>query len=250
MSAAAKAGGKILKKYFGQELEISEKSGARDLVSRADREAETAIIKILKKRFPDYNIFGEESGHHQRGSRYTFIIDPLDGTYNFLSGIPNFTAAIGLSRSNQIVAGVVYQPIINYLYWAAKGKGAYLNGKKLKVGGENNIKKAAIAYACGYNQKNGLAMDKKLMSLNPQRIFRHWSVAYDFCLLGQGKIEALIVNGNDLYDFAAGKLIATEAGALITDFSGQNESNDSNNFFIASNGLAIHKRLLKITKAR
>ena len=91
-------------------------------------------------------------------------------------------------------------------------------------------------------------MDKKLMALNPQRIFRHWSLAYDFCLLAQGKIEAVISNGNDLYDFAAGKLIAQEAGCLLTDFSGKKEEYDVNNFFLASNGVAIHKYLLKMTR--
>ena len=246
---AAKAGGKILKKYFGQKLKITEKSSVRDLVSRADQESEKAILKILKKSFPDFNIFGEEGGHRDNGSTHTFAVDPLDGTHNFLSGIPNFTVSIGLLRSNQIIAGVVYQPIINYLYWAEEGKGSYLGGQKLRVGRQNNIAAAAIAYAVGYNQKNGLAMDKKLMSLNWQRIFRHWSLAYDFCLLAQGKIDAVVVNGNNLYDFAAGKLIARQAGALITDFSGKKEYIDSNSFFVASNGLAIHKHLLKIIKA-
>lgn len=247
---AAKAGGKILEKYFGRELEITQKSTIQDLVTKADKESEKVIIKILSQEFPQYNIFGEESGLLDRKSDHIFIIDPLDGSHNFVSGIPNFSVSIGLLKNDEVISAVICHPVINHIYSAEKNKGAWLGGKKLRVNKIKDIKRASIAYGRGYIEAKTKS-DKIEINLNkakPRRVFQNWSLAYDFCLLASGKIEAVIVNGNDDYDFVAGKLIARQAGALITDFAGQPEKNDKNRFFVASNGAVLHKHLLKVIK--
>jgi myo-inositol-1(or 4)-monophosphatase len=247
---AAEAGGEIAKKYFGKSLKIEGKSIPADFRTKADLESEKAIIKILSKAFPKYNIVSEETGEIDKGSEYTFYVDPLDGTNNFVLGIPYFSISISLVRSGEIIFGVVYNPILNHIYWAEKGKGAFLNGKRIKVNKESDIKNSSVsvvvAFSCpdDYEPK----VSSKIFALNAKRVLTNWSVALDLCLLAAGKMEAIIIKEIHLWDFTAGKLIAKEAGAFVTDFDGKKESEDVNNTFLTSNGTKIHKELLEVSK--
>lgn len=248
---AAEEGGKIVKKYFGQPLEIEEKSTAADFRTKADLESEKVILDILTTEFPDYNIHSEERGYIDKKSEFTFIIDPLDGSNNFVVGIPNFSVNIALSRNKKIIASVTHQPIINQTFYTKVGEGAFLGNQKLKVNQEPNIKKSSIVYTCGYNtsKKWQGEIKNRIENLNIKRSLNNWSPAFDFCLLASGKIEVIINDGNEIYDCAAGKLIAREAGALITDFKGNKDLDDTNRFFLASNGTKIHQEILKILTA-
>src|SRR3989338_1377041 len=129
---AAKAGGEVVRKYFGTVLTIVEKSKASDVRTEADVESEAAIISILKKAFPAYNIFSEECGLIDKKSEYTFYIDPLDGTNNFVLGIPNFSVLIALAHGREAIFGLVYLPMLDVFYHAEKGKGAFLGSKSIK----------------------------------------------------------------------------------------------------------------------
>lgn len=243
---SAKEGGKILLKYFGKDLKIENKSTLADMQTKADVESEKAILEILEKEFPDYNIWGEESGLNDKKSEYTFVVDPLDGSYNFINNIPYFSVAVALMKNKEIIFSVIYDPILKRTYWAKKGQGSFLNNKKIKVNKESNIENSSVAYITRYinSKKYYMNLLGELHNYEVRRIFVNWSVALDFCLFSMGKIEAIIHNGSELYDYAAGKLLAQEAGALITNFKGDKEFKEEE--FLATNGTKIHKQLLKI----
>ncbi len=247
---AAKAGGKITKKYFGKVLEIEGKSTPADFRTKADLESEKAIIKILTKAFPKYNIISEEAGEMNKNSECTFIIDPLDGTNNFVLGIPYFSTGIGLMKNNETIFGVIYDPILKNIYFAEKGIGAYFNGNRINCNEEKDIKNATVSvvvsYDCPAAYESKVIAD--LNTKNVKRILKNWSCLLDLCLLASGKLEYVIFYDCQLYDFIPGKLIAKEAGASVSDFNGRNESNDKNNTFLASNGVKIHQEILSLLK--
>lgn len=245
---ASSAAAKILKKHFGNSLEAHQKKSAADFYTKADLESEKNLINTLHKSFPNYNILSEESGLINNDSEFTFIVDPLDGTSNFALGIPNFSISIGLFENNNIIAGVVNNPMLGYIYAAEKGKGAFLNKKRIEINSEKDIKKSNVAYDCDYGhylEKNLRKLMSDLEEKNIKRFLINMSPALDLCRLAEGKIECFINNGNEIYDYAAGKLIVKEAGGVITDFYNNVEINDKDNKFIASNGLRIHKAVVE-----
>lgn len=247
---AAENGGREVNKYFGDVLKINEKSTLSDFRTKADTESEKAILSVLKSEFPDFNILSEETGVIDKNSEYTFIIDPLDGTNNFVLGIPNFSISIALMKNDELILGVVHIPILGQTYYAQKGKGAYLNDRKLSVNSEQDMKRVTISYTCGYINSRDFSqkLQKKLDDFPIKRVLTMWSPAVDLCLLASGKIEAIINNANEIYDFAAGKIIAREAGAVITDFEGNKDVEDRSNVFIVSNTKNIQQNLIVILK--
>ena len=247
LQQAARAGGEILQGYFGQTLEVTEKSMASDFRTKADLESEAAILTVLDQEYSHYNIQSEETGFIDRQSEYTFVIDPLDGTNNFSLGIPNFTVSIALLKKEEIVAGVVYQPIIDQMYFAAKGEGAFLEDDQLRVSTETQISKSTVAHGCGYDTPPHVEANlaKDFHKQNIKRVLTNWSIANDFCLLASGKIEGVVIDGSELYDFAAGKIIAKEAGAMVSTFKGEPDA-DTNRFFFASCNQSIHDAMLAV----
>ena len=249
MIKAAKAGGRVAKKLFGESLKVTTKESLNDFRTKADTGSEVAILEILKKEFPDFGIYSEEIGYLRKESEYDFIVDPLDGSYNFVIGIPDFSISIALKKNKEVIAAVVYLPILNYVYRAEKGKGAFLNNKKISVNKEDDIKKSTVVYAFDYKFSRNSAneIEGKIWKAGVNRMINNWSPAASCCLLASGKIEAVIFSKIHLHDFCAGKLIAKETDALVTDFKGNKEKKDENNEFIASNGF-IHRKLLNIFK--
>lgn len=248
---AAHAGGKILRKYFGQTLNLVEKSMVADFKTEADVESEEAILKILKAKLPKYNIHAEEEGKLNNNSDYTIIVDPLDGTNNFVLGIPNFSVSIAIINNNEATVGVVYQPILDQTYVAEKNKGSFLNGKKINVNNVTDPGNMTIAYGCGYKtaHKRIAQILEKLINSEHKRISFNWSPAYDYCLLASGKIESIITDsGTEIYDYGAGKLIAREAGAKIIDFNGKEETDYINDNFIISNSKKVNEYIFNIIK--
>lgn len=246
---AALEGGRLLKKYFGRTLAIEEKSLSSDLKTVADKESEDAILRILSENYPKSNILAEESGFQNNDSEHIFVVDPLDGTNNFILTIPYFSSTIALIERNDVVFAVTYNPVLNQIFWAEKDRGAFLGEKRLKVNGENNISKTSVAYTCGYEYKR-----RKLSTIifrhlteecNIKRFLTNWCPTLDYCLLASGKIEAVINNDNEIYDYIAGKLIVREAGGKITDFRGNEEITVKNSIFLATNGTSIHDQLLE-----
>lgn len=246
---AALRGGEVVRKYFGQALETEKKSNIGDLRTKADVESEQAIIESLARSFPNFNIYAEESGETNNKSEFTLVIDPLDGTSNFVMGIPDFAISIGLLKGEEAVFGVIYNPVTNQLYTAEKGKGAFLNGKQIHVNNEIEITRSTISYTCGYNTGRAYSerVTNELRGKGVKRIVDHWAPAFDYCLLASGRIEAVISKEGDLEDYVAAKVIVTEAGGKVTDFSGTSDMG-RNQDFVATNGQAIHETLLKIVR--
>ena len=240
----------MLKKYFGQSLDIVQKSAAFDLKSRADDESEAAIIEVLKKEFPEANIHAEESGKFENGSDYTFIIDPLDGTHNFLLGVPTFTISIGLLHHKKVIAGVIFAPVIDQTFYAELGKGAFLEGKRLQPSNEVNYERAIISLNFSY----GVTRDRLKQAMRsafenkPMRVITEWCETYYFCLLASGKIEGMTCEGSELHDFVAGKFIVREAGCVVADFMGNPDTDDLADEFIVASNQDILKHLIEVVK--
>ena len=247
---AAHAGGKVLRQHFGKTLNIVEKSTVADFQTEADLGSEKAILKILKKEFPDYNILSEEEGKTDKDSGYTLVIDPLDGTNNFVLGIPDFSVSIALLHKGEAIAGVIYQPIIDQTYSSIKGRGAYLNGQRIKVNEILDHKNLTVMCTFGYkvNKDYFSRVMRSLCSSDCKRIINNWAATFCYCLLASGKIESVVTDGIEIHDFAAGKLIALEAGAKIIDFTGKEEKSYINTKFIMSNSAEINKYIFSIIK--
>lgn len=241
---AALEAGKILEKYFETELEHSTKED-NSIVTKVDSECEEIIKNILSKEFPQHSILAEETGHTKNTGSYTWLIDPLDGTRNFTRGIPLFAVSIALEQEGEIIVGVVYNPATRSLYYAEKGKGAYLNNKKISVSKE---KTQHFILVGGKGRKDeDRDLFRKLMHYLPEKIeavtIRDFGcTTIDLVYFARGGIEAAVSLGLKPYDFAAGVLIAQEAGAMITTLDGSPWAFPGN-YFIASNGY-LHDKLV------
>ena len=241
---AAKEAGKIQLKYFGniKDIKYKDKTNA---VTNADLEADDKILKIIKGSFPDHNILSEESGAIGKGSEYKWLIDPLDGTHNYMHNLPLFGISIALEYKKEIVLGVIYLPYFDSLYVAERGKGAFLNDKRIKVSGVEEFGRSMIFLDGGLHRE--LKNRFKLVSNLAKDVhkMRVMGVAViDFVYVAEGRIEASILFPTNPWDIAAGILIVKEAGGKVTDFEGKMASPYSNKIII-SNG-KVHEKVLRI----
>lgn len=240
---AAQKAGDILLRYFETSVRREVKAD-KSFVTAADTEAEAAIIAEIKKSFPDHGILGEESGEERSASAFQWVIDPLDGTANFVNGIPLFAVSIAALRGGIPVAGVVYQPVGNSLYTAEKGKGTFWNGKRVQVS-NGDREHAVITFDPGKKQKD------KLNALfgSAERFVKSkrylGCAALSLAYVARGGTEGVFFLGLNKWDYAAGVLLVHEAGGKITDFDGIPWVFGSNDFFIASNGV-VHDDLLQL----
>lgn len=244
---AAKIGGAVLERYFETSL-VQEVKDDNSFVTVADREAEQAVVSAIKKEFPDHGFLGEEGGETLTDSLYQWVIDPLDGTSNFVNGLPIFAVSIALLEKGKSVASVVYNPPLKLLFSAARGKGAFCNDIAMRVSTQDE-KSAMITYGVG----RGAGIKDYLIRLfhgAPKQVkgYRYLgAVALELAYLARGGTEGVINLGTEKWDYAAGSLLVEEAGGKITDFKG-NPWTFSERFFVASNGL-IHDSLLKLVEA-
>ena len=240
---AAKAGGKIIDRYFETGIERTVKDD-KSFVTSADTKAERAIIGHIKKHFPGHSILSEESGAETHNSRYQWIIDPLDGTANFLNGIPLFAVSIAALKDGVPIVGVIYNPVGNSLYAAEKGKGTFLNGKRVEVSNEDT-EHAVITFSPGKKEKARL---NKIFSLAEEfvKAKRYLGcAALDLAYVACGGTEGVFFLGLNKWDYAAGVLLVAEAGGTITGFDGKPWVFGGGDYFVASNG-KVHHTLLKL----
>ncbi len=241
---AAEKAGKILIKYHRKELEISNKIGV-DIVTNADLEAEKLIVNTLKKSFQNYGILAEESG--VEGNQKTkWIIDPLDGTMNFSRGSEIFGTTIALEKDGEIVLGLIYLPKHKEMFTAIKGKGTFLNKKRINVSnrkGESSI----IIIGGGWFSKESEKFNKNLTELAnkyPNGFRRYGSAIYGLAMIGCGRSEAMLFHHTKSWDISAGALLVEEAGGLVTNLKGEKWNPYQGNY-VFSNG-KIHKEILGI----
>lgn len=224
LKKAARAGGEELQKYFGTTLKKSTKTKPHDLVTEADHASERAILAIIEQELPDVNIQAEERGLTHKGSPYSVVVDPLDGTHNFYHGIPLFTTTLALLRGDELLASVTYHPILHELYYSEKNNGAYKSRRGMSdirlvtPKFPLTIEDAVIAYAPNYHVPRLVhdAIQRRIHEWGVGRFMMNWSFAFDLCLLASGKIHAAIGHELNLHDVAAGWLICEESGARVT----------------------------------
>lgn len=244
---ALRSAGSVLMDFFGKQLERTFKTGSADFRTQADLAAEEILIRAVEESFPDYNILAEERGTIDKGSPYTFVIDPLDGTHNFVLGIPAFVSNVALMKDGETIYGVVHHPVTGDTYHASLGDGAFRNGACIRVGDESERSNLRVSYYCNYTTPKVRAAQFKstLLRLGIQRSLDLWSPGFCFCSLACGRLEAVINDGTELYDYAAGRLIALEAGAKLTDFLGDGKVEEDNETFLLSNSISTHQFLLE-----
>lgn len=246
---AASAAGALIRENWQQAKEIYYKSTI-DLVTTVDREAERRIVDVLAQRFPDHSILAEEETAVLRSrSDYRWIIDPLDGTTNFVHSYPQFGVSIALERGGEIILGLVYDPLREECFRAAKGEGAFLNESRIQTSKVGELDKALLATGFPYDRRDRAAFYLaffKAFLVRSQGIRRNGAASLDLCYLACGRIDGFWELKLRPWDTAAAGLIVREAGGTLSDFSGK-EFSIWGEETLASNGL-IHAEMLTVMK--
>ena len=228
---AARRGGSILLRHLNRldKLRV-EKKGHNDFVSDADRAAEAAVIEVIHKHYPDHAILAEESGV-TGDSDTVWIIDPLDGTTNFLHGFPQFCVSVAVKVKGRIEAGAVYDPMRQELFAASRGNGATLDDRKIRVSGRTELEHALIGTGFPFRQEDMdrgpyLAILGKVVR-NTSGVRRPGAAALDLCYVAAGRLDAFWEIGLKAWDLAAGSLIIREAGGIVSALDGDENYLDS-----------------------
>jgi len=246
--AAKQAGSYLLKQYHSPaKIRFTHKT-VHELVTKHDKRSEKMIMEILSKNF-DYSMVTEESGTHDTDSEYTWFIDPIDGTTNFIHKYPYFSVSIGLAHKDAIILGVVYNPVRNELFYAVKGKGAFLNDRRIKVSSTSRIQDAILHFGFGYVK--GKELDSQIRTLGKVKkrvhgIRRGGSAALDMCYVAVGRVDGFYEKGINMYDIAAAKIVVEEAGGQVSMMDGKRIKTITHSV-CATNG-KTHNQLLKLIK--
>ncbi len=245
---AALAGGSVLKGYFGSDFRISFK-GAVNLVTEADLASEREVVGILRQRFPGAAILAEEAGEASGESGFRFIIDPLDGTTNFAHGYPVFAVSIACEEAATITAGVVYDPVRDELFTAARSRGAFLNGRRLVVSVTRKLEEALLVTGFPYdlkdNLKGNLRLFERFMGVS-RAVRRDGSAALDLCYVAAGRFDGFWEEKLGPWDTAAGALIVEEAGGCVSNLEG-GPFHYRKGAIVASNR-ALHDQMIALTR--
>jgi myo-inositol-1(or 4)-monophosphatase len=244
---ASQEGGKVLKDFLGKKLKVKHK-GEIDIVTEADYLSEHAITKIIKEKFPDHQIYAEEKKDYTDiPSSFIWFIDPLDGTTNFAHGLPIFCISIALEVEGELMMGLVYDPPREELFFALKGKRAYLNNKRIKVSETKKLDKSLLVTGFPYDvrtsKENNLNYFQSFI-MKAQAVRRLGSAALDLCYVASGRFDGFWEMKLSPWDVAAGSLIVKEAGGEVTNFSGK-KFNIHGREILADNGL-IHKKMIEV----
>lgn len=237
---AARGAGNVIIRNLGKLDSLTVHTKQRnDFVSEVDTQAEQEIISILRKAYPNHGILAEESGHHE-GDEFQWIIDPLDGTTNFLHGFPQFAVSIALRHKGRLEQGVIYDPLRQELFTATRGAGALLNDRRIRVTARKELDSALLG--TGFPFKSQQHLDTYLAmfrALFPKTagIRRAGSAALDLAYIASGRLDGFWEIGLSIWDMAAGVLLIQEAGGLCGDFSGGHD------FFRSGNLVAANPKL-------
>ena len=254
MMAAARKAARPLVRDLGEleNLQVSMK-GPADFVSSADKRTERILIEELTRARPGYGYLGEESGTIEgKDKTHRFIIDPIDGTTNFLHGIPHFAISIGLEREGQLVSALVYNPATDEMFVAEKGHGAYLNSKRLRVAARKTL--AGVLAATGFpflgnEDKDFARMQAELAAVMPvtSGIRRMGAASLDLAYVAAGRYDAFWERGLAPWDVAAGILLVKEAQGVVSDLNGGPDMLEGGTILAAND--ALHPQMLKLIKA-
>ncbi|HQU45320.1 MAG TPA: inositol monophosphatase family protein [Pirellulales bacterium] len=239
---AARVGGDVLLSWAGR-FGVREK-GPSDLVTEADLASQQAIREVLLGAFPDHGFLAEEN--EQIASRcddYRWIVDPLDGTMNYVHAVPNFAVSIALEQRGEVVVGTVYDPVSGECFSAARGRGAWLNGKRLRASGATDLAQALVAVSFSAKVRRD---DREIdVMLRAQGTRRMGSSAINLCYVAAGRFDGYWSTSTKIWDIAAGALLVAEAGGVITAFDGGPLAIDRPQFIAASTP-ELHRELLNL----
>ena len=240
---AALEAGSFLQYNIGKVKNIERKRGEEtNLVTEIDKESEAMIIRRIKQRFPDHDILGEEGGAQSSSSEYRWIIDPLDGTTNYTHGLPLFCVTIGVEHNGEIIAGATYDPMAKEMFTAEKGKGAFLNDRKITVSASSTLIESLLVTGFPYNVKeNPDNVIEHFVNFLPkaQGVRRLGSAALDMAYVACGRLDGYWEVFLNPWDKAAGILIVREAGGTVSTFDGDQSDVIYRPNTLASNGI-IH----------
>lgn len=247
---AALLGGEVLRDHFGRldRRSVDEKA-KNDFVTAVDLASEERIKEHIKRHFPDHSFLAEESGEETHASPYRWVIDPLDGTTNYIQGFPVFCVSIALLEEGEVVLGVIYDPNLNDLYWAVKGGGAYKDGEPIHVTDRESLEGAFLATGFPFRAKDVLdpyLETFKEVFLKAKGVRRAGSAALDLAYVARGVFDGFFEFGLSSWDLAAGSILIREAGGVITDFGGGNRFLESGNAVAGTPG--VHSHLLSIVR--
>ncbi|PID64123.1 MAG: inositol monophosphatase [Gammaproteobacteria bacterium] len=248
---AAYAAGDIVVKSFEQasRLDIKEK-GPNDFVSNVDLASEAVLIETIRESYPDHLIIAEESGQTGKAdSEYRWVLDPIDGTTNFIKGLPHFAISIGIYKNNKLEAGLVYQPVTDEMFCAARGQGATLNDRKIRASAvlpENAVIATGIPFRKPELHSNTIANLKNVLVTFPD-IRRGGAASLDLCYVACGRVDGYYECGLSEWDIAAGALIAQESGAIVSDVNGNLTHLQTGNIVAAPP--KVYKALVKVLKS-
>jgi len=259
INTASKAGEWIQSK-LGDYNSLHTKSSMNDLVTEVDKGAETMIRNLIQTHFPKHGILGEESVEpgpdasrqalaKLSGAEYLWIVDPLDGTTNFVHGFPFFAVSIALAYKGEVIVGVVYNPVHNELFVAEKGKGAYVRGRRLRVSAEAKLSDSLVATGFPPDKDHAAVNMRGLQALSGKvrNIRVNGSAALHMAYVAAGRLSGFWEVGLNPWDIAAGSLLISESGGMVTDPLGQPYNLNVRNV-VASNGL-IHQQFIDELKA-
>ncbi len=247
MSDAARKAARGLNRDFGElaELQVAKKAPA-DFVSAADLKAEQVLFEALTKARPGYSFHGEERGLIEGTDKtHTWLVDPLDGTTNFLHAIPHFAINIALQREGAVVAAVTHNPVTNELFWAEKGKGCFLNDKRLRVAARSRLEESVLATGIpflGHGQHGRFLKELHQITQKVAGVRRFGAAALDLAWVAAGRFDGFWERDLKPWDLAAGLLLVTEAGGKVTDADGGDDILGSGGVCAAN--LEIHPLLL------
>ncbi len=228
---AARTAGRSASHFFDRldQITVTEKA-KNDVVSEVDKVCEHEIIAIIKKAYPHHAILAEESGFEKNKDDYCWVIDPIDGTANFVNGLPHFCISIAVKKGNQLEIGCIYDPIRQELFTASRGKGAYLNNKRIRVSDTKKLENALVGTGFPFRYPDYMPTYLKTFnSILPQvsDIRRAGAAALDLAYVASGRLDAFWEAYLKPWDIAAGALLVQEAGGVVSDFNSQKDFLDS-----------------------
>jgi len=251
MVKACRKAAKTLIRDFGEieKLQVSVK-GPGDFVTNSDKKVEQILIDELQKARPNYSVLSEEIGEINNDESFRWIIDPIDGTSNFLHGIPHFAISLGLEQNKEIICGIIYDPIKDELFSAEKGNGSYLNNQRMRVSARSKLKDCIIFTGgpkiSAKDRELSLKEYNKFSTKILTPIRKMGSASLDLAYVAAGRCDGFWQRNLNYWDIAAGIILVKEAGGYITDFEGKNEYIENKNI-LATNSL-INEEMIEVLK--
>ena len=241
----AKEAGQIQMNFFGRIDNTEKKSTAIDLLTEADKQSENYIIEKIQNKFSDHSILSEEIGYLKKNSEYKWVIDPLDGTTNFVHNLPIFAVSIGLQKNNKTILGVVYNPAANKCFYAKVNKGAYLNNKLIKTRLNKDFSQSLIATGFPYIHDEKYDLSFKIFKKfydHTRGIRRLGAASLDLCFVAMGRFDGFYEFGLKPWDICAGSLIVKEANGIVSDWDCKKLPFSGDRILACSNN-QIHKAM-------